>query len=173
MRLATEIQGDETSTQNPARSENPSSRHSTQKHETHHEIPESRPIESAEYFALVARATNDAVRDWNVKTGTRHRLLAEADSSPGSCAHGREHPRCPRRRERSLDRRISLSTLRWVLPGLARTRADRPRFRRLGHSLRGVTHGRDRTETIAGSAGALAEDGGVWPTRGWGRARLQ
>ena len=69
MRLATEIQGDETSTQNPARSENPSSRNSTQKHETHHEIPESRPIESAEHFAIVARATNDAVRDWNVKTG--------------------------------------------------------------------------------------------------------
>jgi PAS domain S-box-containing protein len=69
MRLATEIQGDETSTQIPARSENPSSRNSTQKHETHHEIPESRPIESAEYFAIAARATNDAVRDWNVKTG--------------------------------------------------------------------------------------------------------
>jgi PAS domain S-box-containing protein len=69
MRLATEIQGDETSAQNPARSENPSSRNSTQKHETHHEIPESRPFESAEHFAIVARATNDAVRDWNVKTG--------------------------------------------------------------------------------------------------------
>ncbi|HEX7515905.1 MAG TPA: ATP-binding protein [Chthoniobacterales bacterium] len=69
MRLATEIQGDETSAQNPARSENPSSRNSTQKHETHHEIPESRPIESAEHFAIVARATNDAVRDWNVRTG--------------------------------------------------------------------------------------------------------
>jgi two-component system cell cycle sensor histidine kinase/response regulator CckA len=69
MRLATEIQGDETSTQNPARSENPASRSSTHKHETHIEIPESRPIESAEHFAIVARATNDAVRDWNVKTG--------------------------------------------------------------------------------------------------------
>lgn len=69
MRLATEIQGDETSAQNPAQIENPSLRDSTQKHETHHEIPESRPFESAEHFAIVARATNDAVRDWNVKTG--------------------------------------------------------------------------------------------------------
>ena len=69
MRLATEIQGDETSTANPARNENPSSRNSTQKHEIHPELPESRPIESAEHFAIVARATNDAVRDWNVKTG--------------------------------------------------------------------------------------------------------
>jgi PAS domain S-box-containing protein len=69
MRLATEIQGDETSTKNPARSENPSSRNSTQKHETHREILEGRPFESAEDSAIVARATNDAVRDWNVKTG--------------------------------------------------------------------------------------------------------
>jgi PAS domain S-box-containing protein len=69
MRLATEIQGDDTSTQTPARSENPSPRNPTQRHETHPEISESRPIESAEYFAIAARATNDAVRDWNVKTG--------------------------------------------------------------------------------------------------------
>ncbi len=69
MRLATEIQGDETSTQHPARSENPSSRNPTQNHEIQPEIRESRQIESAEYFALAARATNDAVRDWHVKTG--------------------------------------------------------------------------------------------------------
>jgi PAS domain S-box-containing protein len=69
MRLATEIQGDETSTQHPARSENPSARHSTQNHENQPEIRESRPLESAEYFALAAGATNDAVRDWNVRTG--------------------------------------------------------------------------------------------------------
>ncbi|MEY2489483.1 MAG: hypothetical protein QOC70_1425 [Verrucomicrobiota bacterium] len=69
MRLATEIQGDETPAHNPTRSQNPSSRNSTQEHETYHEIPESRPIESAEHFAIVARATNDAVRDWNVKSG--------------------------------------------------------------------------------------------------------
>jgi two-component system cell cycle sensor histidine kinase/response regulator CckA len=69
MRLATEIQGDETSTQNPALRENSSFWNSTQKHETHHEIPESRPTESTEHFAILARATNDAVRDWNVKSG--------------------------------------------------------------------------------------------------------
>jgi PAS domain S-box-containing protein len=69
MRLATEIQGDETSTQHPARGENPSSRNLIQNHETQSQIRESRQIKSAEYFALAARATNDAVRDWHVKTG--------------------------------------------------------------------------------------------------------
>src|SRR6185436_14000653 len=69
MRLATEIQGDETPVRNPARSKSPSSRNSTQIDETHHQIPESRQFESAEYFAIVARATNDAVRDWNVESG--------------------------------------------------------------------------------------------------------
>ena len=69
MRLATEIQGAETSTPDPARSENPNSRNSTQRHETDSEIPESRPAKGAEHFAIAARATNDAVRDWNVKTG--------------------------------------------------------------------------------------------------------
>lgn len=69
MRLATEIQGDETSTQNPARNENLISRNSFQTHETRHEISESGPVESAEHFAIVARATNDAVRDWNVRSG--------------------------------------------------------------------------------------------------------
>jgi two-component system cell cycle sensor histidine kinase/response regulator CckA len=69
MRLATEIQGDETSTQHPGRSENLNARNPTQNHETHPEIREGRPLESAEYFTLAAGATNDAVRDWNVKTG--------------------------------------------------------------------------------------------------------
>ena len=69
MRLVTEIQGEETPKRNPARSENPSSRNPTQEHETLHEIPQSRPFESAEHFAIVARATNDAVRDWNVRSG--------------------------------------------------------------------------------------------------------
>jgi PAS domain S-box-containing protein len=69
MRLATEIQGAETSTQNPARNENPISRNPFQTHETRHEISESGPVESAEHFAIVARATNDAVRDWNVRSG--------------------------------------------------------------------------------------------------------
>src|SRR5205814_5955674 len=69
MRLVTEIQGEETPKRNPVRSENPSSRNPTQEHETLHEIPQGRPFESAEHFAIVARATNDAVRDWNVRSG--------------------------------------------------------------------------------------------------------
>jgi two-component system cell cycle sensor histidine kinase/response regulator CckA len=32
--------------------------------------PESTPPAGAEYFEIIARATNDAVRDWNVSTGT-------------------------------------------------------------------------------------------------------
>ena len=82
MRLATEIQGDETSAQDPI------SRNLIQKHETRPEIPESRPIESAEHFAIVARATNDAVRVWNVKSGALswpqglEALLGYGSSSP-------------------------------------------------------------------------------------------
>ena len=70
MRLATEIQGDETSTPDPARNENRSSWNATTKNEIY-QIPESRPSESAEHFAIVARATNDAIRVWNVKTGAQ------------------------------------------------------------------------------------------------------
>ena len=69
MRLATEIQGDETSTRNPVHKHNSSSRNPGQKHERHDEISESRALKGAEHFAIVARATNDAVRDWNVTTG--------------------------------------------------------------------------------------------------------
>lgn len=69
MRLATEIQGDETSTANPIQNENPNSRNCTQQNEIHHELPEGGPLKSAEHFAILARATNDAFRDWNVRTG--------------------------------------------------------------------------------------------------------
>src|SRR5437870_2142382 len=31
--------------------------------------PENAPAADAEYFQIIARATNDAVRDWNVSTG--------------------------------------------------------------------------------------------------------
>src|SRR4030095_15933237 len=31
--------------------------------------PETTPATGADYFEIVTRATNDAVRDWNVKTG--------------------------------------------------------------------------------------------------------
>src|SRR5260370_7484894 len=32
-------------------------------------LPESDPGQSQNYFSLIARATNDAVRDWDVKSG--------------------------------------------------------------------------------------------------------
>ncbi len=40
------------------------------KNEVHDQISESRPSQSTEHFAFAARATNDAVRDWNVATGS-------------------------------------------------------------------------------------------------------
>lgn len=69
MRLATEIQGDDTSTAIPIQNENPNSRNSNPQNEIHHELPESGPLKSAEHFAILARATNDALRDWNVTSG--------------------------------------------------------------------------------------------------------
>ena len=38
-------------------------------HENHHCPAEKGALQSAEYSALVARATNDAIRDWNLKSG--------------------------------------------------------------------------------------------------------
>jgi two-component system cell cycle sensor histidine kinase/response regulator CckA len=68
MRLATEIQGDEAPTHERDRTEKNSPKQSHQKYETR-ELSESGAAESPEHFAIVARATNDAVRDWDVKTG--------------------------------------------------------------------------------------------------------
>jgi two-component system cell cycle sensor histidine kinase/response regulator CckA len=68
MRLATEIQGDEAPTHERDRTEKTSLKSPQQKHETR-ELSESGTVEGPEHFAILARATNDAVRDWNVKTG--------------------------------------------------------------------------------------------------------
>ena len=70
MRVATEIQGDETSATDPAQNRNLNSRSSAQQYEkADSEIRENRPSAGAEYFAIAARATNDAVRDWDVRSG--------------------------------------------------------------------------------------------------------
>ena len=65
MRLATEIQGDTASLQNqyPRATEAPDQSHETSSHSS------SRPDEIAQYLALAAQATNDAVRVWTVATG--------------------------------------------------------------------------------------------------------
>jgi PAS domain S-box-containing protein len=68
MRFATEIQGEEEPTHERDRTEKTSPKSSQQKHETR-ELSESGAAQSPEHFAILARATNDAVRDWNVKTG--------------------------------------------------------------------------------------------------------
>ncbi len=69
MRLATEIRGDETSTHERDKTDKISPKASHQKYETR-KLSESGADESPEHFAIVARATNDAVRDWDVKTCT-------------------------------------------------------------------------------------------------------
>ena len=70
MRLATQIQADEKplETQHSAK---PKSKHPLIAHENHCSSTSSQngSAESAEHFALVARATNDAIRDWNVVSG--------------------------------------------------------------------------------------------------------
>jgi len=65
MRLATEIQGDETSTQQIHRAENETTLHS---YEPHPDLSCGTP-EIPEHLALAAQATNDAVRVWTVATG--------------------------------------------------------------------------------------------------------
>jgi len=69
MRVVTEIQADGPPNPTPARAERTSSKKPRNKNETHPALPESSAAQSQEYSALVARATNDAVRDWNVNTG--------------------------------------------------------------------------------------------------------
>ena len=64
MRLATEIQEDEASTQEIRRAEN--ERH--HKYETHSDLS-SGATEIPQHLALAAQATNDAVRVWTVATG--------------------------------------------------------------------------------------------------------
>jgi PAS domain S-box-containing protein len=68
MRLATEIQGDERPTTERDRTEQNQPKPSHQKYEIR-ALPESGAAESPEYFTIAARATNDAVRDWDVRTG--------------------------------------------------------------------------------------------------------
>ena len=68
MRLAPQLQGDETFPQNTIRSDE-TFRYPPQNHEIHESLSKSGASPGAEHFAIVARATNDAVRDWNVKTG--------------------------------------------------------------------------------------------------------
>ncbi|HMG06517.1 MAG TPA: PAS domain-containing protein, partial [Chthoniobacterales bacterium] len=68
MRLATEIQGEEEPTHERDRTEKTSPKSLQQKHEIR-ELSESGAAQGPEHFAILARATNDAVRDWNVRTG--------------------------------------------------------------------------------------------------------
>jgi two-component system cell cycle sensor histidine kinase/response regulator CckA len=69
MRLATEIQGEMVSTPERDRTEKANLKSTHQKNEIRL-LSESGSAQGPEHFAIVARATNDAVRDWDVKTGT-------------------------------------------------------------------------------------------------------
>ena len=68
MRLATEFQGEKPDT-DADKNQDINSRNYTGHDEIHRPFSQSRPPESAEYSALIAQATNDAVRDWDVTTG--------------------------------------------------------------------------------------------------------
>jgi PAS domain S-box-containing protein len=70
MRLATEIQVGKTSTTEQTRNEDQPQTSNTTRDEIHGKAPEKQTPESTEHSAIIARATNDAVRDWNVSCGT-------------------------------------------------------------------------------------------------------
>src|SRR3989442_15233445 len=59
MRLAPQIQGDETFPQNSILSDKTTFRYSQKTYETHNDLSEGGAAPSAEHFATVARATND------------------------------------------------------------------------------------------------------------------
>jgi PAS domain S-box-containing protein len=69
MRFATEVQGDENSARDSKQTENRGSRNVTPSNEIPDQLPENCAPQSSEYSAIAARATNDAVRDWDVKNG--------------------------------------------------------------------------------------------------------
>jgi PAS domain S-box-containing protein len=68
MRLATEIQGDEAIPQNLHRADPDTSKYLSKKYETPSDLS-SGPNEIPQHLALVAQATNDAVRVWTLGTG--------------------------------------------------------------------------------------------------------
>ena len=86
MRIANEFQDHTTLLQEPPPQKSSPTSPSKQASENHHAIHPRGALESAEYSALAARATNDAIRDWDVKSGKLHwpeglqRLLGYAPS---------------------------------------------------------------------------------------------
>ncbi len=69
MRLATEAQDENKATPSLLKEEPTARKNRRHAHEIPHHPLENAKTEGSEYSALVARATNDAVRDWDVKSG--------------------------------------------------------------------------------------------------------
>jgi two-component system, cell cycle sensor histidine kinase and response regulator CckA len=69
MRLATELQTDEKPARAPRSKKSITNTVEPSTYENCHDATDNRALQSPEYFALVARATNDAIRDWDVKAG--------------------------------------------------------------------------------------------------------
>ena len=69
MRLAIEIPREEKSTQEPDESRTTSELAETSARENRSVPAKNGATQGAQHFALAARATNDAVRDWNVRSG--------------------------------------------------------------------------------------------------------
>jgi two-component system cell cycle sensor histidine kinase/response regulator CckA len=69
MRLATELQTNENPARAPRSKKSITNPANPSTYENCHDAIDNRALQTPEYFALVARATNDAIRDWDVKAG--------------------------------------------------------------------------------------------------------
>src|ERR1051325_11425528 len=69
MRSATELQGHEAAKATTGRNEKFIGKHSRPKQRRSTKTSQNHAPDSAKHFALVGQATNDAVRDWDVRTG--------------------------------------------------------------------------------------------------------
>jgi two-component system cell cycle sensor histidine kinase/response regulator CckA len=131
MRLATEIQGGGQPALVDLQREKTTPRTSSKKqHEIHAHFSESGSSEGQEYFAVIARATNDAVRDWNVKSGALSwpqgldTLLGyDISSATGDIGFWQKHVH-------PQDRARTAASIRDALAGQAENWSGEYRFRR-------------------------------------------
>ena len=154
---------------------------------------ENTPATGAEYFEIVARATNDAVRDWDVRTGALawpqglDSLLGyERSAASENIAFWFDHihPEDLPRIQASLRETFASTDERWMaeyrfqrrrrrIHLRSRARAHLPRRARRGGPPGRSADGRDRAQAITSAGLPLATDGSVRPARRRRRARFQ
>ncbi|MBA2586353.1 MAG: PAS domain-containing protein [Chthoniobacterales bacterium] len=134
MRFAREIHHGEQPTQTVRREKSDGPATEKLNHEIHAEIAQSCAPSPEEYSTIVARATNDAVRDWNLESGTLtwpqglERLLGYAPSKATDRLgfwQKHLHPE---------DRARNAASVRDALASKAETWSGEYRFRRSDHS---------------------------------------